>query len=376
MTVIKTSSQEKHTKILTKSIDDNTDLHKLAKKVVKQCKYIPQQWTYQVEEALAEIQERGDNQQNPDDLVPPFEIFEQELDEILELFYGDMEEKIAASSKVLSFCSDVAKIEYIAQHHQLVSAMTRIHSDRAIYSPKLSFNICKIFHSLSNFDRYRPLLIKYQVGSTVMTTIEQEISICLDNNQRYDEPMDKNYEHYCVLSVCFSIVMRFSDEIEILRKMMKKGLAQMLVQAISIINLPKFPLKCVLFLLRRATVFGETAGYCCDEKCPLIDWLVSSLHKHSNDDIIVSSTLSILHNLSFHKECRYKMVDAGLPLALTPLLEITMALLLLYQISTDIEQRRQMWECTELRHGLLKALNLSTDDIPTHLSAVLVNVSP
>lgn len=366
--------------MFTKSIDGDTDISRLARKIVKQCKQIPPQWICQVEEALTEIQQRDDFDQEANDFVDPSEVVVSKLDRVLDMLYGDTDDKIAASLEVLSICNEVNNLHIITQHHQLVSALARIYSDQSMYSPELSFNIGKVFLSLSNFEEFHPILIKYQVGSTVMAIIEQETNRCVEveTNQSYrvgnelDNPRTKNRRHSCILHVCLSTLMRLSDNPEVLCKMMKKGLVDTITQTLANDNLPMYPMESALFMLHRASIFGETAEYSSNQDHPLIERLISSLS--NTNECIVSSALSILYNLGFCKGCRRKMINSELSLSLTELFDNSIAMSLLYQVSIDPEQRRNIFS-----PKLLQAISLAVDSnkatIPLQLGAVLINVS-
>ena len=125
-------------------------------------------------------------------------------------------------------------------------------------------------------------------------------------------------------------------------------------------------------MLHRASIFGETAEYSSNQDHPLIERLISSLS--NTNECIVSSALSILYNLGFCKGCRRKMINSELSLSLTELFDNSIAMSLLYQVSIDPEQRRNIFN-----PKLLQAISLAVDSnkatIPLQLGAVLINVS-
>ena len=377
-------SQTKQTKVYTKVIDHDADISKLAKKVIKSCKYIPQQWISQVEDALEEIQRRQNNNDDveTESISDPTEEIKTKLDSVLELFYGDINDKISASLEVLSLCKEVDNVVIIAQHHQMISAFTRILSDQTLYSIDLTFNISKVFLGLSSFEDLHPVLLKYHVGSIIMAVAEQEARRARKNN---DERVDglpfnsrtRNHRHHCVLYVCLSILVRLSDDMAVLRKMMKKGLMNVITQCM-LDELPPNLFGSTLFLLRRASAFGEVAELCADENCLVVERLVSSLP--TVNETFATDVLSILYNLSFDTGCRCRMLSSGLSKFLPPLLKskssITRvtATATLYQLSIDRSHRHVLLN-TELANVLLQSVSPKKSSADPHLSALLVNVS-
>jgi hypothetical protein len=362
-----------------KSIDNDTDISRLARKVMKQCKHIPSQWIYQVEEALTAIKDRDDIDHHRDihKFTDPSEVVVNKLDKLLDLLYGSTDDKIDASLEILQISYDIADLEIIADHNQLIAALARIYSDQSIYSPQLTFNISKVFLSLSNYEEFHHILMKYQVGSTMMTITEREIGRCItgDRSCRQGNEGDvtlknDNGPSYCIIQICISALMRFSDNPEVLCKMMKKGLVDILSEAILNVDLPLHPKKSVLSMLHKASIFGETAQISGNTENLLIEKLVTSLD--DSNDIIIHSVLLVLYNLSFSRECRHKMIKSGLPSSLATVFRNPLSISLLYQISFDREQRSNILN-NELLEVILSALDSVKADASLHLRAALVN---
>ena len=357
----------------TQTIDDNVDISKLARKVLKKCKYIPDQWISQVEDVLVEIQERGNGNDEECSAMDLGEAVTNRLDHILELFYGDNKEQIDATLQVLSMCRDVNNLEVIAQHHQIVSALTRILGDQTIYSVDLTFNISKIFLALSNYEELHPVLLKYKVGSITMSVVRQECTRVKNANDEGDGRgvvSARQKRHYAVLYMNLSILIRLSDDIDVLQKMMKKGLFGIII-ACFMLDLPKLPQECALFLLQRASIFGETAEEFTDKYCLLNErlvYLLPIIDKHGENQV-----LSIMYNLSFDRGCRYQLITSGLRDILHKSLDNPLAMTLLYQLTIDREHRQFLLN-TQLKHFLLDTISEDVAVSKEH-AAVLVNVS-
>ncbi len=366
--------------MLTKAIVDDTNIPRLAKKIVKQCKEIPSQWIYQVEEALTEIKQRGTLEQDSEDVVSRPDLIQSDLNGVLEHLYGDLNDKIKGSLKVLSICNEVNNLPVVSQHYQLLSALSRIYSDQTTYSPQLSFNIGKIFLSMSNFENFHPVLMSNQVGSTTITIIEQETNRATKNTVTCEVGKEvvnqetKLDPHISILSVCLSTLLRLSDNPEGLCKMMKKRMVDIITTCLGQVNLSLYPMRCALSMMHKASIFGETANYIGKKDHPLIKILISKLHDINED--VKYLALNILHNFGFCRECRQKMIDEGLSCILIDLLDKPSAVSLFYQISRDRELRHNLSDPNLLK-GIFRVFDKDSKDLgqASCVHALLVNVS-
>jgi len=377
-------SERKRIKIFPKAIDDyGVDISKLARKTIKKCKHIPHSWLSRVEDVLVEIQQRqecGKERKDGHELYESNTI-EKHVDETLEcaldLLYGDEDEKIKGSLQVLSLCEDVENLKAIAEHHQMVSALTRVVSDKGSFSADTAFNICSIFLSMAAVSDFHPILAKYKVGSMIMDVASEVVSSRIEESLNSRNKACSNEKCSAMLFVCFSILNRLSDDSDVLRKMLKKGIIVLVSDCVSL-DLPERTLESTLFKLHRISVYGETATYCSQDQCLIIESLVSTLHRGSND--ITQRAFSVLYNFSFNKGCRRKMVSSGLAKIISRVIHSTtqggMALKILYQLSTDRYERRELL-VPEIERSLIKACkgsckNVQTDEI---VYAILINVS-
>lgn len=383
MMILKSSKETKQYRLYPQEIDDKVDVSKLARKIIKKCKYIPPQWLSQVEDLLIEMREQRSEQERTSLLnhADPKRSFVENINEIerniillLDLCYGDTSEQLKASNEVLSLCHDFSQLEAIANHHELISAFTRMLTDKTRFSLELIFNVVKFFLLLADYSEFHPILTEYKVGSIIMSLAGRIMSGLAVSG----ECSSSSNEYTCrvaIFNVCISILIRLSDDIDILRKMTKKGIASLL-DFISTVDLPQWPLGHVLYLFQRASIFEEVIRYCRDDQSKNIEGIVSLLSNKSKE-IIIERSLKILYNLSFDKVCCGQMLFYGLPTRLSKLSRHAMTWKLVYQISTHAELRKcllvQEWE------ALIKKVAIDPSKYAFNeagvVHAILINVS-
>ena len=364
-----------------KAIDDDVNISKLARKIIKKCKHIPQAWLSRVEDVLFEIQQRQ-KCGNDQEVIVEMNVIDKHIDgaleRALEFLYGDEDDKFKGSVQVLSLCENVDNLETIGEHHQMISALARVMSEKTSLSTDTAFNIGKIFLSMAAFEDFHPILAKYKIGSVTMEVINQAISNLNDSSLDSRKKAFSNDEcRGAMLFVCFSILNRLADDPDVLKKMLKKGIVDIVADCVSL-NLPECTSESTLFKLHRISVYGEIAAFCSQDQCLIIEFLVSKLHLDIKN--ITQRAFSVLYNLSFNKGCCGKMVSTGLTKILSRFIHSTieggMALKVLYQLSTDRHQRKKLL-IPSLEISIIKACkrtfkNRETNDI---VYAILINVS-
>lgn len=371
-------SERKQIKIFTKPIDDDADISRLARKIIKRCKHISPSWLSQVEDVLVEIQERHDDgkeikaEQNKFDETNEID---SHLDEALNLLYGNEDEQVVGSLRVLSLCKDVGALKTIAENHQMISALARIMNDKTSFSADTAFNIGKIFLSMATSDDFHPILAKYKVGSIVMDVANQILG-------RLDKPLDSHCNgDIAILFVYISILNLLSDDSTVLRKMMRKGIIEFVCGCI-VLDLPERPYDSALFMMHRISVYEEAVAYCSKDQRLIVPSLVSKLRRKENSDL-TKRVFTVLYNLSFDKGCRCQMIDSGLTKILSKMIHSSTygdtALKVLYQLSTDQHERKELL-ASDLEHSLIKALHtckgsLKNTEKDELVFAIIINVS-
>lgn len=368
----------KQYRVYTQDIDDNVDVSKLARKIIKKCKYIPPQWLSQVEDLLIEMRERRRDGDAKRTSIDNTNDVERKIKWIIDLCYGDTNEQVQASHEVLSLCQDFSQLEVIANHHhQLISAFTRILTDKTQFSLRLVFNILKFFLLLADYSEFHPILIDCKVGSIVMALASRNISGLGDT----DIASSNHDEYRCrvaIFNISISILIRLSDDIDILRKMTKKGIASLFDFVFMANFLPEWPLGHGLYLFQRASIFEEVIKFCRDDQSKIIEGLVSLLSSKSKE-IISERSLKILYNLSFDKDCCPQMLFYGLPRRLCKLSRNVMTWKLVYQISTHGEYRKRLlvpeWEALIKNVAIEPSKYATSTNEVEVVHATLINVS-
>jgi hypothetical protein len=331
-----------------------------------------------VEDVLVEIQERCEDGEETKEEQDTFEVtneIDNHLEEALNLLYGNEDERVVGSLRVLSLCKDVGTLETIAENHQMISALVRIMNDKTSFSADTAFNVGKIFLSMATFDDFHPILAKYKVGSIIMDVANQTLG-------RLDDPLDSHCNgDVAILFVYISILNLLSDDSDVLRKMMKKGIIEFVCGCI-VLDLPERPYESALFMMHRISVYEETVAYCSQDRCLIVPSLVSKLQRKENSDF-TKRVFTVLYNLSFDKGCRCKMMDSGLTKIISKTIHSStygdMALKVLYQLSTDQHERKELL-ASDLEHSLIKALNsckgsLKNTEKGELVFAIIINVS-
>lgn len=308
------------------------------------------------------------------------------IDHLLESMYGSNEDKIAATSSILFLCKESSNLEIIVQHHPILSALSRVLSDELVCSAHLTFHLGQIFLAMSNFEEFHSYLSGYRVGSLMMSTIELEIRRSElverdaimetrdgEQKQRVHNMMIKRHEN--IIFVCLSVLVHLSDNLNVARKMLKKGLVSMLLKCLHIRS--RRCLQIIVILLKRVTIFEEVV---CEivENNRAISILVSFLS--TGDQKLVKLSMRVLFNLSFNKRCQSKMIDTQICHSLVSLLRQSftraIALRLLYHISTEKEKIEYLWTSGSFVSTIMQLiLNFPQKRVAKELGALAINVS-
>jgi len=309
------------------------------------------------------------------------------IDHHLESMYGSNEDKTAATSSILSLCKESSNLEIIVQHHPILSALSRVLSDESVCSAHLTFHLGQIFLAISNFEELQPYLSGYRVGSLMMSAIELEIR--RSEHVEYDAVIKSQDEELKwkqgeyimtgrrdnILFVCLSVLVRLSDNLNVARKMLKKGLVSMLIKCLQ--RRSQRCLQTVVILLKRISIFEEVV---CEivESSEVIRILVSFLS--SRDQKLVKSSMGVLFNLSFNKYCRSRMLDAHVFHSLVSLLKNSstrvVSLRLIYHISTEKEKIKCLWTSGQFVATIMQLiLNFPQKCVAKELGALAINAS-
>jgi hypothetical protein len=275
-----------------------------------------------------------------------------ELDEYLEMLYQvsgksekEKEEGLRIQEKgtamILKLCRDVMNLEQLIQNSTVMGAITRVLQEEYKKSVELTFNILRIFLAFSNFQEMHTLMANYKIGVLTMKSIEFEIKrIELREQERLDreneiqqelarlkeekskEDFPKYIEKYNrirekeavknkafvkkqdkVFFIGFYILLNLAEDVTTERKMIKKGLLQMLIAMLS--HNSEELLELVLRFLKKLSIYEENKDALKDLN------IVEQLGKFlsCSSETLIKMVLRLLFNLSFDKVSHCPLPD-------------------------------------------------------------------
>ncbi|RXN06319.1 kinesin-associated 3-like protein [Labeo rohita] len=178
--------------IRLKSLNSNTDIASLARKVVEECRLISPSRLPEVEQLLFYLQNRKKSaekkekkQIKPRDLTP-FEGMELDeeaninsIDDYVELLYEDIPEKIRGATLILHLARNPDNLEELLQNETALGALARVLREDWKQSVDLATTIIYVFFCFSSFSQFHGLITHYKIGALCMSIIEHEL-------KRYD----------------------------------------------------------------------------------------------------------------------------------------------------------------------------------------------
>ncbi|XP_016146101.1 kinesin-associated protein 3-like [Sinocyclocheilus grahami] len=178
--------------IRLKSLNSNTDIASLARKVVEECRLISPSRLPEVEQLLFYLQNRKKSaekkekkQIKPRDLTP-FEGMELDeeaninsIDDYIELLYEDIPEKIRGATLILHLARNPDNLEELLQNETALGALARVLREDWKQSVDLATTIIYVFFCFSSFSQFHGLITHYKIGVLCMSIIEHEL-------KRYD----------------------------------------------------------------------------------------------------------------------------------------------------------------------------------------------
>lgn len=328
-----------------------------------------------------------------------------ELDTYLELLYeggDDQTPKIQGTAKLLELCEQVEGLELLVQNQTLMGALTRVLQDEFKRSLELTFNILRIFLACSNYLEMHNILSHHKVGLHTMKVIEFELQRTQVREQEYAAKIaqyDQELRHGTasaseiakrksselarklrfekrqdkVLFVGFFILMNFAEDISVERKMIKRGIIEMLCSVLTRSGVDVLVL--AITFLKKLSVFEENKAVMTNT-IPMLVRLLSC-----DSDTVIHVTLRLLFNLSFDSAMREKMLGNGMLPKLTELLkkkaqERSRVLKLLYHLSVE-DRCKSMFTFTEEGISIILGLiiNYPKERLTKDVAALAVNLS-
>uniref|UniRef100_A0A9R1SPK0 Kinesin-associated protein 3a n=2 Tax=Cyprinus carpio TaxID=7962 RepID=A0A9R1SPK0_CYPCA len=369
--------------IRLKSLNSNTDIASLARKVVEECRLISPSRLPEVEQLLFYLQNRKKSaekkekkQIKPRDLTP-FEGIELDeeaninsIDDYVELLYEDIPEKIRGATLILHLARNPDNLEELLQNETALGALARVLREDWKQSVDLATTIIYVFFCFSSFSQFHGLITHYKIGALCMSIIEHELKrydLWQDELQKKKKAdiLSKEYEKALkkyhglltkqeqLLRVALYLLLNLSEDTRTELKMRNKNIVHLLVKTLD--RDSEELLVLVVSFLKKLSIFLENKNDMAE-----IDTVekLAKLVPCEHEDLL-NVTLRLLLNLSFDTGLRSKMVQADLLPKLTSLLgdeaQRQIAMCILYHISMD-DRFKSMFAYTDCIPQVMKML--------------------
>lgn len=376
--------------IRLKSLNPNTDIGSLARKVVEECRLISPSKLPEVEQLLFYLQNRKSSTEKKEkkQIKPrdptPFEGMELDeeaninsIDDYVELLYEDVPEKIRGATLILHLARNPDNLEELLQNETALGALARVLREDWKQSVDLATTIIYVFFCFSSFIQFHGLITHYKIGALCMNIIEHELKrydLWQEELQKKkkageDDPdnqnLKKEYEKALkkyqglltkqeqLLRVALYLLLNLSEDTRTELKMRNKNIVHLLVKTLD--RDSEELLVLVVSFLKKLSIFLENKNDMAEtDTVEKLAKLVPCDHED-----LLNVTLRLLHNLSFDTGLRSKMVQVGLLPKLTALLgdetQRHLAMRILYHISMD-DRFKSMFAYTDCIPQVMKML--------------------
>uniref|UniRef100_A0A672Q9B2 Kinesin-associated protein 3-like n=1 Tax=Sinocyclocheilus grahami TaxID=75366 RepID=A0A672Q9B2_SINGR len=252
--------------IRLKSLNSNTDIASLARKVVEECRLISPSRLPEVEQLLFYLQNRKKSaekkekkQIKPRDLTP-FEGMELDeeaninsIDDYIELLYEDIPEKIRGATLILHLARNPDNLEELLQNETALGALARVLREDWKQSVDLATTIIYVFFCFSSFSQFHGLITHYKIGVLCMSIIEHELKrydlwqdellkkkkadILSNLKKEYEKALKKYHglltKQEQLLRVALYLLLNLSEDTRTELKMRNKNIVHLLVKTLD-----------------------------------------------------------------------------------------------------------------------------------------------
>uniref|UniRef100_A0A8C3PY99 Kinesin associated protein 3 n=1 Tax=Chrysolophus pictus TaxID=9089 RepID=A0A8C3PY99_CHRPC len=395
--------------IRLKSLNANTDIASLARKVVEECKLIHPSKLAEVEQLLYYLQNRRDARVKLTSLylyIIAYDCFQidevaniNDMDEYIELLYEDIPDKVRGSALILQLARNPDNLEELLINETALGALARVLREDWKQSVELATNIIYIFFCFSSFSQFHGIITHYKIGALCMNIIDHELKrhelwqeelakkkkadiLLMDpENQTLKKDYEKTYKKYQglvvkqeqLLRVALYLLLNLAEDTRTELKMRNKNIVHMLVKALDRDNFELLIL--VVSFLKKLSIFMENKNDMVE--MDIVEKLVKMVPCEHED--LLNITLRLLLNLSFDTSLRNKMVQVGLLPKLTALLANEnykqVAMCILYHISMD-DRFKSMFAYTDCIPQLMKMLFECPDErVDLELISFCINLA-
>ena len=176
-------------------------------------------------------------------------------------------------------CSKVGNLEQLIQNMQLMSLLSRVFAEDFKRNNELSFNLCRVFLSFSNFMEMHSILANYRIGALTMKVVELELKRTRHKAEERQKAMEDMVEiskkqelkdailarrQDKIIFVALHLLINLAEDVSVEKKMVKKNLVQMLTENLS----RRTPdcLMLILTFLRKLSIFSENKTIMADSE--------------------------------------------------------------------------------------------------------------
>ncbi|KAK6308719.1 hypothetical protein J4Q44_G00201820 [Coregonus suidteri] len=375
--------------IRLKSLNANTDIASLARKVVEECRLIHPSKLPELEQLLFYLQNRKKSdtreKHSPRDLTPfeGMELHEEaninRIDDYVELLYEDIPEKVRGATLILHLARNPDNLEELLQNETALGALARVLREDWKQSINLATTIIYVFFCFSSFSQFHGQVTHYKIGALCMNIIEHELKrydLWQDElqkkaaayilqqkskNQNVKKEHEKSFKKYQgllikqeqLLQVALYLLLNLAEDMRTELKMRNKNIVHTLVKILD--REDEELLVLVVSFLKKLSIFLENKNDMAETYA--VEKLARLLPCKHED--LLNTTLRLLLNLSFDTGLRSQMVQAGLIPKLSSLLadesQRQLCMCILYHISVD-DRFKSMFAYTDCIPQLMKML--------------------
>uniref|UniRef100_A0A673ZKH5 Kinesin-associated protein 3a n=1 Tax=Salmo trutta TaxID=8032 RepID=A0A673ZKH5_SALTR len=363
--------------IRLKSLNANTDIATLARRVVEECRLIHPSELPEVEQLLFYLQNRKKPEKHSPRDLTPFEGMEEaninSIDDYVELLYEDIPEKVRGATLILHLARNPDNLEELLQNETALGALARVLREDWKQSVDMATTIIYVFFCFSSFSQFHGLVTHYKIGALCMNITEHELKrydLWQDelqkkkkdpDNQNVKKEHEKALKKYQgllskqeqLLQVALYLLLNLAEDTRTELKMRNKNIVHMLVKTLD--REDEELLVLVVSFLKKLSIFLENKNDMAETYA--VEKLARLLAcDHEN---LLNTTLRLLLNLSFDTGLRSQMVQAGLIPKLSSLLadekQGQLCMCILYHISVD-DRFKSMFAYTDCIPQLMKML--------------------
>nr|CAD2135219.1 unnamed protein product [Meloidogyne enterolobii] len=362
--------------IQLKGLSDRSNPNAVARFVQDQCQpLIPINRLSELEQLISSIIWRGRSSEIKVSSHGSADI--EKLDDYLELLYDEGESKNQGISLLLQLVCETSpsNLPKIVENEPLMGALVRVMKEDARRNFDLAIQVGQLFHRLSQFSLFLPILSRWKIGLLSLQLVEQELRRSEVWREKVKELSDlnsrRNWESALIkqdllITVCLQILLNMSEDLRIENKMQRKGLLNLLFNALEHSSSSKLVFVVINFLWKLSQ-FVENQKNIVNNSGAIIERLISFIppittsnnrpsSSKENETEILFLLFSLLFNCSFELTSRRRMVQCGLVSLLAPYIcDFNIALALMYQLSMEEDAKAMIafTDCISILSTLL-----------------------